>query len=66
MATLVIDADKCILGGECIYNHPDYFDWADDDSVAVVIKPTIETDADLLHAEQAIALCPGGAVSLQD
>lgn len=64
MATLTIDDDKCILGGECIYNHPDYFAWSDDETVAVVIKPSIETDADRIHAQQAVALCPGRAVAL--
>lgn len=66
MAELVVDPDKCILGGECIYNHPEYFAWADDETVAVVIKPSIETDDDRLHAQQAVALCPGAAVSLTE
>lgn len=64
MPTLVIDVDRCIMAGECIYNHPDNFGWGDDDSVAVVLKPTVESAEDELHAEQAIALCPGGAISI--
>ena len=66
MARLEIDPEKCILAGECIYNHPDYFAWADDDTRVAVIKPNPENDEDRLHAEQAIALCPGGAISLRE
>lgn len=56
------------MAGECIYNHPEYFAWADAASetpdVAVVIQPEVATDDDLLHARQAIELCPGGAISI--
>ncbi len=61
---LVIDAEKCILAGECIYNHPEYFGWDDDDTAIAVLKPEIVTDDDAVHAEQAISLCPGGAISI--
>lgn len=61
----MIDNDKCILGGECIYNQPDYFAWGDDDTVAVVVKPEIVTDEDQLHAQQAMDLCPGRAITIE-
>lgn len=65
---LVVDPDRCVMAGECIYNHPDYFAWADEASetpdTAVAIKPDIGTDEDRLHAQQAIELCPGGAISI--
>ena len=62
--TIVIDEDKCIAAGECLYNHPDHFAWGDTGAVAVVIAPDIVTDADPVHADQAIAMCPGGAISI--
>lgn len=62
--TIVIDDTKCIAAGECLYNHPDYFAWSDDGAIAVVIKPEILTDADLVHADQAVPMCPGGAISI--
>lgn len=62
--TIVIDESRCIVAGECIYNHPDYFAWSEDGSVAVVIKPEIVDDADQLHADQAVSMCPGGAISI--
>ena len=66
MPRLVIDTDRCIMAGECIYNHPDYFGWGEDDTVAEVLKPGVESAEDELHAEQAIGLCPGGAISIVD
>lgn len=61
---IVIDEEKCILAGECIYNHPDYFAWDEDETAALVVKADIEGDDDQRHADQAISLCPGGAISI--
>ena len=61
---IVIDDELCLLSGECVYNHPDYFRWNDDDTAALVVKPDIVTDADEVHAQQAIPICPGGAISV--
>ena len=61
--TIVVD-DRCIMAGECIYNHPAYFAWNDDDSAARVIRPAISTDADRTHADQAMSTCPSGAISI--
>jgi ferredoxin len=61
---IVVDDDLCLLAGECVYNHPEYFAWNDDDSAVLVIKPDIVTEADETHAGQAIPICPGGAISI--
>ena len=61
---LEVDTDTCILSGECVYNHPDYFAWATDDNAVLVTRPEIESDDDLTHAEQAIEVCPARAISL--
>lgn len=53
-----------MLAGECIYNHPDYFAWADDDGAATVTAPLVESSDDELHAAQAIATCPSGAIAI--
>ena len=63
---LVVDPDRCVLSGECIYNHPAYFTWSEDDSTAVPSTPVIATADDLRHAEQAAAVCPAGAISIID
>lgn len=63
---IVIDEEKCILAGECLYNHPDYFAWNDEETAAVVLKAEIADDDDELHAGQAASLCPGGAIAIVD
>lgn len=63
---LVVDAGRCVLSGECIHNHPDHFAWSDDGSTAIAALPAIDTDDDLRHAEQAVAVCPAGAISIVD
>ena len=63
---LVVDADRCVLAGECVYNHPDHFTWSDDGSTSVPSSPRIDDDDDLRHAEQAISVCPSGAISIAD
>ena len=60
---IVIDLDTCIMAGECVYNHPDYFAFGDDD-LPDVRRPDIVGDADRLHATQAIGVCPSGAISI--
>ncbi len=61
---IVVDDDLCLLAGECVYNHPEYFAWNDDESAVLVVKPDIVTEADETHASQAIPICPGGAISI--
>ena len=62
----MVDADRCVLSGECIYNHPDHFAWSDDGSTSVPTTPEIASEDDLRHAEQAVSVCPAGAISVVD
>lgn len=64
MTRIVIDDEQCILAGECIYNHPEHFAWNDEGTAVVVIRPEIATEADQRHADEAVALCPSGAISI--
>lgn len=63
---LVIDQNTCVMSGECIYNHPDHFAWSDDGSSSATVTPELTSDDDLRHAEQAVAVCPAGAISIVD
>ena len=59
-----IDLEACILAGECIYNHPSLFAWNDRDQPITLVD---ELSADQVVAvEQAISVCPSGAISLGD
>lgn len=62
MVRIVIDPERCEVAGECIYNHPDYFEWGEDD-LPIVLIAEMGNDNDRRHAEQAIAGCPSGAIS---
>ena len=65
MPRITIDLSTCIMAGECVYNHPDYFAFGDDD-YPVVLKPGVETPADEKAADEAMAVCPSQAISLED
>ncbi|MEM7287307.1 MAG: ferredoxin [Actinomycetota bacterium] len=59
-----IDLDACILAGECIYNHPALFGWDEHDQPVALVP---ELTADQVGAvEQAISVCPSGAIALVD
>ncbi|MCC5884982.1 MAG: ferredoxin [Gammaproteobacteria bacterium] len=61
--TLKLDLDCCVNAGECYYNHPRLFAMEDDGAPRLLLKQ-IETDDDLREAEEAIEVCPSGAITL--
>lgn len=61
---IVIDPDRCIMAGECVYNHPELFAFGDDDGVPLVLVEELDTDELELGARQAVEVCPGGAISV--
>ena len=61
---LSIDADTCISSGECCYNHPDLFQFGED-NVPVVLVADVATERQRVEALQAIEVCPSGAISLE-
>ncbi len=58
-----IDLDACILAGECIYNHPALFAWNDEDQPVAVVPGELTADQ-VAAVEQAISICPSGAIAL--
>lgn len=61
---LVIDYQKCRKSGQCSYLHAELIT-ADPDGTPRVVVKTISAD---LHeaAEDAVDLCPSGAIALQE
>ena len=59
---LVVDYKKCRKAGQCSYLHPELFK-ADDTGAPIVLVAHPGED---LHeaAEEAVELCPNGAISL--
>jgi ferredoxin len=61
---LVLDYKKCRKAGQCSYLHPELFK-ADEASAPVVLVE--HPEADLREAaEEAVDLCPNGAISLRE
>jgi len=62
---LFVDYKKCLKAGECYYNHPTLFEFTDKGLPKVLVE---EIDSDELRqeAEEAIEVCPGQAISLQE
>lgn len=62
---VTIDLDKCIMAGECVYNHPWLFEFSDDNQPTVKVA-VLTTDQEKLGARQAREVCPSGAIQLAD
>ena len=62
---VTIDLDKCIMAGECVYNHPWLFEFNEDNQASVKVAE-LTTDEQKLSARQAREVCPSGAIQLHD
>ena len=62
---VVIDTEKCILAGECHFNHPELFDKSAD-GVPVVLVDYLTGEEQRTQVNQAIEVCPAGAIALVD
>ncbi|MGI9621932.1 MAG: ferredoxin [Acidimicrobiales bacterium] len=60
-----IDLERCILAGECIYNHPDLFEWNPQDQ-PVALRPEVDDETDMRAVRQAASVCPSGAISCHE
>ncbi len=59
---LVIDQNKCRRSGQCAYLHPELFTIATDGFPVVKVEHPSEDAREA--AEEAVDLCPGGAIVL--
>ena len=60
-----VDYKKCQKAGECYYNHPKIFERIDNGYPKLLVEE-LET-ASLRHeAEEAIEVCPTGAITIED
>ena len=64
MVRIEIDRKLCLKSGQCSYLHPELFGRDDDDfPVAKIEAPGAEL---IEGAEQAVELCPAGAIAIVD
>jgi ferredoxin len=59
---LVVDQKKCRRSGQCAYLHPELFTIAADGFPVVQVEHPSEEAREA--AEEAVELCPGGAIAL--
>ena len=64
MPRLTVDTKKCLKSGQCTYLHPDLFKQGPDGRpIVLVAEPA---GARLQEAEDAVEICPGMAIHLED
>ena len=61
MIRIVIDADKCVGSGNCVFWAPNTFD-LDDDATSVVIDPAGDPEDRIRVAAEG---CPAAAISVE-
>lgn len=62
---LKVDYKKCEKAGECYYNHTSLFDRIDNGFPKILVEDLI-TDAQRQEAEEAVEVCPTGAISIEE
>ncbi|MEU6291305.1 ferredoxin [Streptomyces sp. NPDC005047] len=61
---IVADTDRCVGAGQCARIAPELFDQGEDDGLVVVLNA--EPDESLLAAaDEAVDLCPAGALDTE-
>lgn len=61
---ILVDQDKCVGAGQCVFTAPDIFEQGEDDGIVVLL--TDEPDESRYDAvKQAERLCPAKAIKTQ-
>jgi ferredoxin len=60
---VVIDKERCMMAGECCYNHPWLFAFGEDDYPEVLVSE-LTTEQQCKEARQSVQVCPSGAISI--
>ena len=61
-ATVEVDVDKCVGGGQCVLAAPDLFDQSDDDGTVILLRQP--EAGEVGEAERAARLCPASAITV--
>lgn len=62
---VIVDRDKCVGSGECVFTAPDVFDQDEDDGIVVLLTDAPEEE----HwdsARQAARQCPANAIRVEE
>lgn len=62
---VIIDQDKCVGAGQCVFSAPEVFDQRDDDGIVILLDETPEES--LWEATRDAAhVCPALAIVLEE
>ncbi|WP_433271408.1 ferredoxin [Actinosynnema sp. CS-041913] len=62
---IIADTDRCVGAGQCVLTEPALFDQSEDDATVIVLDETPEGEL-VAKAREAVHLCPGQALSLEE
>lgn len=65
MKKIMLDQDKCVSGGQCVFAAPEIFDQRDEDGVAFLLREDVPASLQTGAAEAA-DICPALAIKLVD
>ena len=63
---LKVDLEKCIVAGECYYNHPSLLQRNVDTGCPDILVSELTTDDQIREAHEAAEVCPAQAISVVD
>jgi ferredoxin len=63
---LAVDLEKCIVAGECYYNHPTLLKRNEETGSPDILVAELTTDDQIREAHEAAEVCPAQAISVID
>lgn len=64
---ILLDQERCVSGGQCVFAAPDVFDQRESDGVAIFIVDPDNVDEEFRDdVLEAIDICPARAIALAD
>ncbi|MER6205921.1 ferredoxin [Streptomyces sp. NPDC001073] len=63
---IVADTQRCVGAGQCVLADPEAFDQDDSDGTVSVLRPVPTNAAEIARAKEAVTICPGRALSLEE
>ena len=61
---IIIDRDKCIGAGNCVWGAEDYFDQDDLDGKVILVRERLDL-ADEVRVRNSVGMCPVTAIALR-
>jgi ferredoxin len=63
---IVAQHDRCVGAGQCVLADPEAFDQDDKDGSVIVLRPHPQSEPEIARAKEAVNICPGRTLSLED